>query len=99
MKSGEKTEEYRVFDAKRRQLEVGDYVRFRKRPQLDDVLLMEITSISIHPDFAAMYEESELKDKCAKEEFLNGMRKYYSQEEERQQGAVTIGMRMVAKEE
>ncbi len=99
IKAGEKTEEYRVFDAKRRQLEVNDYIRLRKRPDLDEVLLIEITSISVYPDFGAMYEDSELKGKCKKEEFINRMRTYYSEEKEKEFGAVKIGFRKVEKEE
>jgi ASC-1-like (ASCH) protein len=99
MKSGEKTEEYRIYDAKRRALEVGDFIRFRKRPDLEDVLLMEITSISIYPGFEKMYEESEWKSEGTQEEFLKGMREFYSEQEEKENGAITISMRMVSKEE
>lgn len=100
IKSGKKTSEYRVFDEKRRNLCVGDHIRFRKFPDLEEVLLTEIVSLDIYPDFESLFQsEQDVFPHTTVREQAKEMRRYYSKEEEEKYGVVKIGIRIVAKEE
>ncbi len=47
-KSGKKKRDYRLNDEKRRQLRIGDTIRFRKLPNLDEEFLAEVTNIETY---------------------------------------------------
>lgn len=45
MKNGEKIREYRVNDEKRQQIRKGDVIEFRKYPEENETILMEVKEI------------------------------------------------------
>ena len=55
VKSGKKKREYRLNDEKRRLLRIGDTIRFRKLPNLDEEFLVEVTNIETYPNWEECY--------------------------------------------
>ncbi|MCX4365457.1 MAG: hypothetical protein OSJ70_06770 [Bacilli bacterium] len=51
IKTGKKKRDYRLYDEKRKNLRVGDTIRFRKLPNLDEDFLVEITNIEVFPNW------------------------------------------------
>lgn len=92
--NGTKTVECRLNDEKRRNLKIGDKLIFLKRP--DDIEKIEtvIEDLKYYNNFDEMIkdynmEEIYLKD-CTKEEFLNLIKRFYSDEEINKYGVVAI---------
>lgn len=96
VKNGKKMRDYRLFDEKRKQLRVGDTILFRKLPNLDEELLVEVTNIETYPNweecYAAHFDE-DFKDTypnveaVIKDTYSGG---YYTKEESDELGCVVI---------
>lgn len=66
IKSGNKIREYRLYDEKRRKINVGDTIRFIKLPSMDQFLYAEVADIEIFKDWHscyAKYFEEDFKDR------------------------------------
>lgn len=99
IKIGKKKRDYRLYDEKRKNLHVGDTIRFRKLPNLDEEFLVEITNIEVFPNWEecyAAYFEEDFKDSYASvidivEDTYNGG--YYTKEETDELGCVVISFK------
>jgi len=96
IKSGQKIDELRLNDEKRRLIKIGDRIEFSERPDLREKLLVEVVSLTGYPTFAEMYDGVRDKyPKASRDSFVAGMRRYYSPEEEAEFGALEIGIRLI----
>ena len=96
VKRGKKKRDYRLNDEKRRQLRIGDTIRFRKLPNLDEEFLVEVTNIETYPNweecYAAHFDEDfkdtyESVDAVVEDTYSGG---YYTKEESESLGCVVI---------
>ncbi|MBO4473144.1 MAG: metallophosphoesterase family protein [Clostridia bacterium] len=99
IRQGEKTVEMRLFDDKRRRLQVGDVIRFRSQNG-KDLLFAEVTSLRTFAVFRLAFAEDALRFAAGfrsqnAEEAANAMRAYYSAEEESMLGVLAIGIRLL----
>jgi len=94
--AGSKKYELRLNDEKRQQVQVGDKIVFRKLPDLEKKLLVKVTSLKSYTDFGEMFDDlkSEYPD-WQKEDWIEGMYKYYDREDEQKYGALAIGIEML----
>lgn len=60
IKNGEKTSEFRVNDAKRQQIKIGDLIEFTNRDDTDNKLTVEVTHLKTYPTFKDLF--CELRD-------------------------------------
>lgn len=96
IKNGQKKDELRLNDDKRRLINVGDQIEFRKRPNLEEKIFVEVTSLTRYANLEDLYEG--VKERyldSTKERFTNGMRQYYSREDVRKFGALEIGIKLI----
>lgn len=98
--NGNKTREYRIFDEKRRQLQLGDTIEFIKRPDMIKKLRMEIVGLLIYKDFYTMYEdffEQEFKEryKNVQEVVDDTFNDFYTKEEEQENGVIAIKVKKI----
>ena len=99
VKNGTKTVEVRLFDEKRRGLKVGDKITFLKRP--DDIekieaVIQELTCYTNFKELVENYTMKELyKDGYTKEEFLDILKRFYSDEEINKYGTVAIKFKKI----
>ena len=54
IKAGRKQVEIRLYDEKRQKIHVGDVITFRKLPDLQDEITVEVTALDRYPDFASL---------------------------------------------
>lgn len=96
VKSGKKKRDYRLYDEKRRQLRIGDTIRFRKLPNLDEEFLAEVTNIETYPNweecYAAHFDEDfkdsyESVEAVVEDTYSGG---YYTKEESDEFGCIVI---------
>lgn len=93
MKNGTKTIEFRLYDEKRQQVNIGDQIEFSKLPDLQEKLLVDVVKLyradSFENLFRKLYsDEEEIKRKT------NSMHEIYSLENEKKYGVLGIGVKI-----
>jgi ASC-1-like (ASCH) protein len=101
IKDGDKTLEMRLYEDKRRHLELGDMIEFLKLPDLTEKVTVEVIALLRYKSFADLiedmpaaylgYEESE------KDYLKANVYEYYTKEEEEKYGVLGIRMRLIEK--
>lgn len=95
IKNGTKTIEFRLYDEKRKQIEIGDKIEFLKLPELQEKILVEVLDLYKEETFENLFkklytDEEEIKRRT------NSMYKYYSHEKEKQYGVVGIKISLIS---
>lgn len=97
IKAGTKTIELRLFDEKRKEIQVGDKIEFTSRTT-GEKQLTKVIAMHIYSSFADLYKEYDkvslgyAADEEAKPE---DMELYYSKEEQEKYGVVGIEIELV----
>lgn len=100
MKSGQKTIELRLYDEKRKHIQIGDRIHFYCTENQAKVLKTEVLDIHIFDNFTQLYRELDLLS-CGYTKSNVGeakpedMEVYYSREQLEQYGAVGIELRVI----
>ena len=92
IKRGDKDIELRLYDDKRKQLSVGDEIIFTHVDTQEEVVT-NIEALLIYPSFDRLISDFNLShfgDNKTKEDLLNGVSKYYSQEDQERSGVLGI---------
>ena len=94
VKDGSKNVEVRVYDQKRRQLKRGDILLFLKRPDDVEEIRVVIDQLVLFSSFSEVVdaydmEKIYLKD-TSREDYLQLMKRFYSDEEVENNGIVAI---------
>ena len=103
MLQGKKTVELRLNDEKRQQIKRAEYISFTLKAEDDDgglnLIVAEVIALHKFNSFAELFE-TDLKVKsgfgdCTKDEAVQKMREYYSEDEERKYGVLGIELEVV----
>ena len=94
IKNGTKTVEFRLYDDKRKQINIGDKIEFSKLPDLQEKLVVEVLDL---------YREKTLKDLFEKlctdekeiERKTKSMLQFYTHEQEKEYGVVGIKIKLI----
>ena len=85
-KYGTKRIELRLYDEKRRNIELGDKIVFRKEPELKEVVEATVVGLLRYKSFKELFEDfdmSLLADKSmTKRELLEGLEEFYTVEKQ-----------------
>ena len=86
---GKKEIEFRLYDEKRKQINVGDTIEFAKLPNIDEKITVKVLDLYQYPTFKALlkhlnYNDEELNNK------LDLIYKIYTKEEELKNGVLGI---------
>ena len=100
MKSGQKTIELRLYDEKRKHIQIGDRIRFYSTENQTQTIEVQVLNLHIFDNFAQLYKELDLlscgyMESNVKEAKSEDMEVYYSREQLEQYGAVGIELRVV----
>ena len=86
IKSGTKRIELRLYDEKRRNIELGDKIIFKKEPKLEEVVEATVVGLLRYKSFKELFEDfdmSLLADKSmTKRELLEGLEEFYTVEKQ-----------------
>ncbi|MFG6116703.1 ASCH domain-containing protein [Halobacillus sp. MO56] len=97
IKEGKKTVEVRLFDQKRRKIEVGHIIEFIKLPEQNDSLTVEVTKLRNFDTFKQLYETIPFEDLGGEgwtlDEMLKGTYEIYTPEQEKKWGVLAIKLR------
>ena len=100
-KLGNKKREYRLNDEKRKQIKVGDNIKFLKLPNLDEEIIVKVTKIENFGNWYDCYKKyfnEDFKDKyknidAVVQDTYNGG--YYTKEETQKNGCVVFTIKKV----
>ena len=86
IKSWTKRIELRLYDEKRRNIELGDKIIFKKEPKLEEVVETTVVGLLRYKSFKELFEDfdmSLLADKSmTKRELLEGLEEFYTVEKQ-----------------
>ena len=95
IQKGLKTAEIRLYDEKRKLINIGDQITFRKLPDLNDILNTKVVGLTVSSDFKHLFaivspvlggwEKEDTAIKASED-----MGKYYSKEDEGKYGVLAI---------
>lgn len=94
IKYGTKRIELRLYDEKRKNIELGDKIVFRKEPELEEVVEATVVGLLRYKRFKELFEDfdmSLLADKSmTKEELLEVLEEFYTVEKQEEFGVLGI---------
>ena len=94
IKSGTKRIELRLYDEKRRNIELEDKIIFKKEPKLEEVVEATVVGLLRYKSFKELFEDfdmSLLADKSmTKEELLEVLEEFYTMEKQEEFGVLGI---------
>lgn len=99
MKKGKKQIEFRLLDEKRKKLEIGDSIEFRKLRDLTEKITVEVIGLLYYTNFYQLL--SDVSENVLAysqetiEEMVHKMHQYYSEEQERAKGVLGIRIKVL----
>ena len=96
IKNGTKTVEFRLYDEKRRTIQIGDEIEFSKLPELQEKLLVKVIDLYKEESFEKLFKKvfvGEDKEKII--EKAKAMNRFYTPEQEKEYGVVGIKIEII----
>ena len=97
VKNGAKDVEVRLYDDKRKLLNMGDELLFLKRPNDDESISVKITGLKRFDSFEELVNFYDMErlylPEYTKEMFLNELLRFYSIEDQKKDGVLAIEFR------
>ena len=96
IKLGMKKIELRLYDEKRRAIEIGDTITFLKEPDQTENLVVKVISLLRYATFADIAEDFDTKTyfgHTSKDELLAGVGHFYTEDDQKHFGVLGIRIR------
>ena len=97
--NGTKRIEIRLFDEKRKQIKIGDSIKFLKEPELKESFNAKVVGLLRYNTFEEMFKDfdiSVLSDKSmTKEELICTLEQFYTKEKQKQYGVLGIRIELI----
>lgn len=93
IKNGTKKIELRLFDEKRRKINLNDYIIFHKVDHEDETIKVKVIGLIRYNSFEEMFNDIDITltgTTNVLEDKINNLRKFYSEEEEKKYGVLGI---------
>ena len=99
IKNGAKTIECRLYDEKRRQLNVRDIIEFNDIKNKQSKIVSEIVALHQSSSFSRLLDQFPIASfgGGSKEQILADLKQFYSDEDERRYGVVGIEIKLIKK--
>ena len=92
--NGTKRVELRLYDEKRKKINIGDTIIFQKEPELESIVKVKVIGILRYNTFEELFEDFDIEilaDKSmTKRELLNVLEEFYTPEKQKQYGVMGI---------
>ena len=97
--NGTKRIEIRLFDEKRRKINIGDVIKFKNEQNLDESFKVKVIGLLRYNSFDDMFKDydiSILSDKSmTKEELKNVLEEFYTKDEQEKYGVIGIRIELI----
>lgn len=98
IKNNKKNIEVRLYDEKRRNIQIGDEIIFSELPEMENKLKTKVTALLIYKDFYSLYSNSAPEDfggeSWSVEQLVENIYQYYSKEDEEKYGVLGIKLEL-----
>ena len=94
IKNGTKTIEFRLYDEKRKKVQIGDTIEFSLLPDLKEKILVEVVKLYKANTFKELFEKL-YTDKNEIDKKVKGMYEIYSPEKEKEYGVIGICLKLL----
>lgn len=92
--NGTKKIELRLFDEKRKKINIGDTIIFQEEPELENEIKVKVIGLLRYNSFKELFEDFDIEimaDKSmTKKELLNVLEEFYTTEKQKQYGVIGI---------
>ena len=98
IKKGIKKFELRLYDERRRNINLGDTITFRNLNDLEDTISVKVLALLRYPTFADFFEDIDYKlcgTANSLEEKLNRVHTFYTVEQEKEYGILAIKIELL----
>ena len=89
IRNGTKTIEFRLYDEKRKLINIGDQIEFSKLPDLQEKILVDVLDLYREETFNKLFKKL-IDDENEVQRKTKAMKEFYSDEEEKKYGVVGI---------
>jgi ASC-1-like (ASCH) protein len=91
---GTKRIELRLYDEKRKKIDIGDTIIFEKEPELETTMKVKVVGLLRYNTFEELFNDFDIEimaDKSmTKKELLNVLEEFYTPEKQKQYGVIGI---------
>lgn len=97
IKNGSKTIELRLFDEKRKVIDIGDIIEFQKEPDKTEIVETEVVALLRYPYFKDLIGDFPIEyfGDNNKEILIEKVHQFYSEDEERKCGVLGIKIQLI----
>ena len=99
IQNGTKRIELRLYDEKRQKIQIGDSIIFKKEPDLDVSMEVKVVGLIRYDTFDKLIQDFDIKlladSSMSKEELLNALQEFYTQDMQKQYGVIGIRIEML----
>ena len=98
IRSGKKTIELRLFDEKRKTIQLGDIIEFQKQPEEQETIRTEVMALLRYKTFSELFNDFSIEDfgGTDKISFLEGVYRFYTPEREQKETVLGIKIKLLA---
>lgn len=97
--NGSKRIELRLCDEKRKEIKLGDKIKFLKEPELTESFTVEVTGLLHYNDFENLFADYPIEilaDKSmSKNELKNVLEEFYTTEKQKKYGVLGIKIKLI----
>ena len=91
---GTKRIELRLYDEKRQQIQIGDIVRFKKEPELNEIIDTRVVGLLRYNTFEELFKDFDIEiladKKMTKKQLLETLERFYTKDKQSKYGVVGI---------
>lgn len=100
IKAGKKNREYRLYDEKRRRINIGDTITFHSLSDSSDAVTVEVTGLLLYKDWRSCYEDFFDEDLSnhydnIDQAILDTYENWWPKEKEEKYGCLIIQIRLI----
>jgi len=98
IRSGKKTIELRLFDEKRKTIQLGDIIEFQKQPEEQETIRTEVMALLRYQTFAELFDDFPIESfgGTDKVSLLEDVHRFYALEREQKETVLGIKIKLLA---
>ena len=97
IRSGKKTIELRLFDEKRRAIQLGDIIEFQRQPEEHETVRTEVVALLRYKTVSELFDDFPIEDfgGTDKASLLEGVHRFYTPEREQKETILGIKIKLL----
>lgn len=97
IRSGKKTIELRLFDKKRKTIQLGDVIEFQKQPEEQETIRVEVAALLRYKTFSELFDDFPVESfgGTDKASLLESVHRFYTPEREQKETVLGIKIKLL----